>query len=123
MIRRPPVSTRTDTLFPYTTLFRSAISRPTSHERRRRSRRAGGRGALAAAAPRDAGARGRRAGAEVAQCPARGCGAWLYGQLDLDRARDRRLPADLAARCLGPVAALPLPRPRRRGGEIGRAHV
>src|SRR3546814_13028071 len=24
MIRRPPVSTRTDTLFPYTTLFRSA---------------------------------------------------------------------------------------------------
>src|SRR3546814_16599943 len=32
MIRRPPRSTRTDTLFPYTTLFRStwagAISRP-----------------------------------------------------------------------------------------------
>src|SRR3546814_1762852 len=25
MIRRPPMSTRTDTLFPYTTLFRSAI--------------------------------------------------------------------------------------------------
>src|SRR3546814_4544376 len=25
MIRRPPRSTRTDTLFPYTTLFRSAI--------------------------------------------------------------------------------------------------
>src|SRR3546814_16441368 len=25
MIRRPPVSTRTDTLFPYTTLFRSPI--------------------------------------------------------------------------------------------------
>src|SRR3546814_3059791 len=25
MIRRPPKSTRTDTLFPYTTLFRSAI--------------------------------------------------------------------------------------------------
>src|SRR3546814_7246285 len=41
MIRRPPVSTRTDTLFPYTTLFRSvrppatregAISRPGSRE-------------------------------------------------------------------------------------------
>src|SRR3546814_3453268 len=28
MIRRPPRSTRTDTLFPYTTLFRSAV-RPT----------------------------------------------------------------------------------------------
>src|SRR3546814_8326813 len=28
MIRRPPRSTRTDTLFPYTTLFRSALSFP-----------------------------------------------------------------------------------------------
>src|SRR3546814_17794127 len=28
MIRRPPRSTRTDTLFPYTTLFRSHCSRP-----------------------------------------------------------------------------------------------
>src|SRR3546814_12279814 len=26
MIRRPPISTRTDTLFPYTTLFRSEVS-------------------------------------------------------------------------------------------------
>src|SRR3546814_13315053 len=25
MIRRPPISTRTDTLFPYTTLFRSGL--------------------------------------------------------------------------------------------------
>src|SRR3546814_1181537 len=28
MIRRPPRSTRTDTLFPYTTLFRSVFHRP-----------------------------------------------------------------------------------------------
>src|SRR3546814_2442917 len=28
-IRRPPRSTRTDTLFPYTTLFRSAVNRHT----------------------------------------------------------------------------------------------
>src|SRR3546814_18278633 len=28
MIRRPPISTRTDTLFPYTTLFRSRSCRP-----------------------------------------------------------------------------------------------
>src|SRR3546814_20059197 len=28
MIRRPPRSTRTDTLFPYTTLFRSAVAIP-----------------------------------------------------------------------------------------------
>src|SRR3546814_7642807 len=27
MIRRPPISTRTDTLFPYTTLFRSMFGR------------------------------------------------------------------------------------------------
>src|SRR3546814_10842009 len=33
MIRRPPRSTRTDTLFPYTTLFRSA--RPHHHPRHR----------------------------------------------------------------------------------------
>src|SRR3546814_20179176 len=34
MLRRPPRSTRTDTLFPYTTLFRSALDRPdkSSHE-------------------------------------------------------------------------------------------
>src|SRR3546814_15019770 len=30
MIRRPPRSTRTDTLFPYTTLFRSAHAGPES---------------------------------------------------------------------------------------------
>src|SRR3546814_14105214 len=30
MIRRPPRSTRTDTLFPYTTLFRSALRAVTS---------------------------------------------------------------------------------------------
>src|SRR3546814_3432943 len=30
MIRRPPRSTRTDTLFPYTTLFRSTLSRQTT---------------------------------------------------------------------------------------------
>src|SRR3546814_14919020 len=38
MLRRPPRSTRTDTLFPYTTLFRSATTIP------RVTRRADGRG-------------------------------------------------------------------------------
>src|SRR3546814_11902052 len=38
MIRRPPRSTRTDTLFPYTTLFRSHSTRsPASRCRRRAS--------------------------------------------------------------------------------------
>src|SRR3546814_13518949 len=48
MIRRPPRSTRTDTLFPYTTLFRSCTGAPVSECRaalcrnRRRLDRAGG---------------------------------------------------------------------------------
>src|SRR3546814_13277551 len=39
MIRRPPRSTRTDTLFPYTTLFRAAAA--TGRGRRRRGGRGG----------------------------------------------------------------------------------
>src|SRR3546814_13348274 len=39
MIRRPPRSTRTDTLFPYTTLFRSNRIRKRSRCRRRYRRR------------------------------------------------------------------------------------
>src|SRR3546814_1554029 len=35
MIRRPPRSTRTDTLFPYTTLFRSSSRRPFRMDRSR----------------------------------------------------------------------------------------
>src|SRR3546814_5677539 len=35
MIRRPPRSTRTDTLFPYTTLFRSGRPHPREHRERR----------------------------------------------------------------------------------------
>src|SRR3546814_4923164 len=47
MIRRPPRSTRTDTLFPYTTLFRSAPSAPPIIRRRppRRRRRPSSRAA------------------------------------------------------------------------------
>src|SRR3546814_21152937 len=39
MIRRPPRSTRTDTLFPYTTLFRSALVGPCIAELRRSAQR------------------------------------------------------------------------------------
>src|SRR3546814_16121299 len=38
MIRRPPISTRTDTLFPYTTLFLSAARWPSTSWRRKRPR-------------------------------------------------------------------------------------
>src|SRR3546814_19996534 len=37
MIRRPPRSTRTDTLFPYTTLFRSDARPDRQRDRRRRA--------------------------------------------------------------------------------------
>src|SRR3546814_3848114 len=43
MIRRPPRSTRTDTLFPYTTLFRSVgqdLGRDRPHQRREPDQRA-----------------------------------------------------------------------------------
>src|SRR3546814_1382184 len=43
MTRRPPRSTRTDTLFPYTTLFRSRRAEiPVRHPRRRPDAAAGG---------------------------------------------------------------------------------
>src|SRR3546814_12579797 len=46
MIRRPPRSTRTDTLFPYTTLFRSTgPPQRLSHDRRNRRLEQGGRAA------------------------------------------------------------------------------
>src|SRR3546814_5400446 len=53
MIRRPPRSTRTDTLFPYTTLFRSP-SRPRPTRHRDRAGPAGGavrRGGAARSSP------------------------------------------------------------------------
>src|SRR3546814_7864953 len=41
MIRRPPRSTRTDTLFPYTTLFRSVVARAEQQQQKAKHRRAG----------------------------------------------------------------------------------
>src|SRR3546814_5324532 len=58
MIRRPPRSTRTDTLFPYTTLFRSCAARSQCRWGTRRgtrtetSRHAEGRQCAGPAAPR-----------------------------------------------------------------------
>src|SRR3546814_14281482 len=43
MIRRPPRSTRTDTLFPYTTLFRSPQDAAARHGAARHARRRGAR--------------------------------------------------------------------------------
>src|SRR3546814_8744461 len=56
MRRRPPRSTRTDTLFPYTTLFRSA---PEPHRRHPRLGRLWARGGGDADPPQPCGALGR----------------------------------------------------------------
>src|SRR3546814_8931902 len=52
MLRRPPGSTRTDSLFPYTTLFRSQRLCARRGGRRAGDRGAGGAAAPAASAPR-----------------------------------------------------------------------
>src|SRR3546814_11852827 len=54
MIRRPPRSTRTDTIFPYTTLFRSAEAAGGDGAARAAGARRGGGGARPAADPRGA---------------------------------------------------------------------
>src|SRR3546814_8168600 len=75
MIRRPPRSTRTDTLFPYTTLFRS-------HARcnGRRGRAQGGRDLQSAQPPQQgAGSRLRFLSADLRRA-ARGPRAYLAGR-------------------------------------------
>src|SRR3546814_14837941 len=96
MIRRPPRSTRTDTLFPYTTLFRAGArgaegAPPTMTARRVRSRGSGrpaqrplGRRVSAQGAPQaERGRQGDLAGAAgqiepaVRKPPAGAGGGWL----------------------------------------------
>src|SRR3546814_17603106 len=48
MIRQPPRSTRTDTLFPYTTLFRSDAAQPSRQVAENQSSRAGTRTPMSA---------------------------------------------------------------------------
>src|SRR3546814_12731736 len=97
MLRRPPRSTRTDTLFPYTTLFRSR-SAPGAV-----GGAAGAAGDAAAVRRRRRGRTGRRGGCGAAADAARRAGA-------------DRLPDD-APVAEGPSDGVPAPR------QIGRAHV
>src|SRR3546814_1151419 len=105
MIRRPPRSTRTDTLFPYTTLFRSSISDRTDPSGRRRADRPAGRGVQGAAAVGP----DRRGAARIGGRPWGG-----YGPLDAGRGR----PADIARRCRDAADMA-----RAGAIQIGRAHV
>src|SRR3546814_6154286 len=108
MIRRPPTSTRTDTLFPYTTLFRSVVfgAGPVDHDRQ-----------AVVEAVRAA------TGAVQPFQPALEVADLALGQppqafdLGAQQADDFRI-----ARGVGPRGDLDRHR-RRRRGQIGRAHV
>src|SRR3546814_2212672 len=128
MIRRPPRSTRTDTLFPYTTLFRSVavigngnvaldvarILAKTAQEFGGSDIVAHARDALAASAVRHIQILGRRGPHQIAMTPKE------LGELGhLERASARVDPADLPPE--GDDAML---EPRmRKSVKIGRAHV
>src|SRR3546814_17945828 len=102
MIRRPPRSTRTDTLFPYTTLFRSL------HPRRWRQHRDPARARSARAADAAVGGRARRA-ADAAAARQPGIGRALRARAPAlaaaapGRARRERRHRPAAAR--NPLAA------------------
>src|SRR3546814_20565620 len=98
MIRRPPRSTRTDTLFPYTTLFRSYTDRPLLLRCLRR--RAARRRALCRRGVR------RSARPSVGLCTARGARPCLLAGralFDADRPGRDDLVRDPHPRRLAPV--------------------
>src|SRR3546814_5253798 len=125
MIRRPPRSTRTDTLFPYTTLFRSASPGP-GRELRRGNHRILGPHAAAVEPGLEIEDVGRQHPVEQrAQAAAVGRAVAVDHEIEVD---------DLALVAADPETGavedhrghgIAMPRPRRLadGGEIGRAHV
>src|SRR3546814_4265582 len=123
MIRRPPRSTRTDTLFPYTTLFRSAQPAGRSGA----GGVAGGAGfCRTSAAHRDRGAqpRTRRLGEGTHRMACRP--RVLLRCRHIDRSARHAEHAMSAAAALLAVALLVAPAPARArltGPAIGRAHV
>src|SRR3546814_3261957 len=127
MIRRPPRSTRTDTLFPYTTLFRSSPA-CAGHGRRLESARKGGArgrpGRAAAGGPRQPDARGV-AGHAAAGNPAPRTGS----EGDAVAGRASAGPQGLGTPRRGSDRGTSAARERRQVGqtgawpEIGRAHV
>src|SRR3546814_12941081 len=127
MIRRPPRSTRTDTLVPYTTLFRSAAAaqagvrpdRLAAAVQRPAARPAPG----AAAAGRAAGGKARRGDAARAAsqgqgplAPAGSGGCQDTGASAADGAARRLRPLPVAAR-----GRSEKPRGGKKGGSTGKA--
>src|SRR3546814_5365280 len=116
MIRRPPRSTRTDTLFPYTTLFRSACV--DNHVVRAAEERQG----MTALAADDVGRadvdddRGT-AGPARALGDERGCAGASGSHIGIDRQVERATRPGSCQRARGTAAK------RAAAAEIGRAHV
>src|SRR3546814_12011938 len=92
MLRRPPLSTRTDTLVPYTTLFRSDEKGVAHHEDRRHGSQSQDERIVLLLQPRD-------------------CGKEA-DDYDDDRRKPQNAPADLSER-VGCHESLPLQKDRK----------
>src|SRR3546814_11325654 len=105
MIRRPPRSTRTDTLFPYTTLFRSAGAAgpgtaALSHHGAEQGRTGGGEGAGGRIAARLSPQAARHRGACGLALSRRPVGIGGEGQLSrLTRSEERRVGKECVSKC------------------------
>src|SRR3546814_11698996 len=105
MLRRPPRSPRTDSLFPYTTLFRSVAGRRAVRAARRLARPGGGGRVLG-------GSLAARCGGGALARVLRGAGRArpLPDPLDADPRLSRAVPAPGAGRApAGSAAGQPLP--------------
>src|SRR3546814_18501376 len=127
MCRRPPRSTRTDTLFPYTTLFRSSVRLsdgriwPRGHDRTRTgaaaaARRREGRPDTGGGADRGAVVPDLARAAPRSGPDRRGCGR-------SDRAYGRGVARGESRNALKSVRFERISKPPVRPEEIGRAHV
>src|SRR3546814_7314324 len=128
MIRRPPRSTRTDTLFPYTTLFRSETVRLDGVDARAPAQDEGDPGALqgrqAAPAAGDHAALQEREGQSGRGLPADAApGADLLCAVQGADADDRNAPSAVRAVDQGSVGARSDDPAQPVRAEIGRAHV
>src|SRR3546814_17936106 len=120
MIRRPPRSTRTDTLFPYTTLFRSAAGRA-GLRLHRRGVRADRAAAAPAVAHRGGTPRPWRCGGLPGASPPGGRLAWLLPRDPSPRRPPRARPPPPPPQPHLPPPRVSPPAPRGGGRLAGRA--